>query len=719
MPRRGTETEFELTTIERLEALGYVYLHGSELNRPKEEVVLQDRLRSFLTTRYPMLPAMSVEQMVRRFSRPEGIDTLHRNRTFHEEATRGFELEYDRKDGSPDVEMIYPIDWENPETNEFLVVNQLSMAFLVGLLRRRTELENPTFVVQVDRNDLDKQLHDQFVAARTLVGDVKHAESTENLRELLRTSGGEVIFTTIEKFRLKKDAEGEEESEHPLLSTRRNLIVIADEAHRSQYGFTSGYARYLAEALPNALRLGFTGTPISFSGADTVEVFGHYIHTYDMRQSRDDRMTVPIHYEPRQIRLHLGTTDVDSALEEITSGTELDELERKKTRWTALAKAAGAADRIHTLARDLLDHFRERTQTLRGKGMIVGMTRENCVRLHDALTALPGCPETKVVMTGNITQDPEAWSAAGHITTKVQRDAIKKRMKDPDDPLQIVIVCDMWLTGTDIPCLHTLYIDKPMRGHNMIQAISRVNRVFSDKPHGLIVDYIGIGDQLREATATYAQGGGTGHVAPAVSEEAKPVFFAFLAELRRLLPEEVDYGDWRILSRIALEDRYSSIYGYLTDYDERRDHFLQAEYRLSRAFLLVHHLEDCRSLADEIIFYQRVRKQLAKARGVQAGYELDGAVRDLVDDAVESEGVVDIFGAAGIEQADISILDDDFLQTFKDKPHPNLRLKLLEQLMKQELRRQEKMNLARPGVSASCSKKLSRSTTTASSTPPL
>jgi len=268
----------------------------------------------------------------------------------------------------------------------------LSMAFLVGILRRRPELENPTFVIQVDRTDLDEQLHDQFVASRSLVGPVQQAESTDHLRSLLQTEGGEVIFTTIEKFRLKKDDEGEE-LEHPVLSTRRNVIVIADEAHRSQYGFKSGYARYLAEALPNALRLGFTGTPISFSGADTVEVFGDYIHTYDIRQSQLDKATVPIFYEPRQVRLHLSQEDLDDALAELAAGADPDELERKKGRWAALARAAGSEDRLNTLARDLLDHYRERTETLAGKAMVVCMTRENCVRLYDALVALPGCPE--------------------------------------------------------------------------------------------------------------------------------------------------------------------------------------------------------------------------------------------------------------------------------------------------------------------------------------
>ena len=324
------------------------------------------------------------------------------------------------------------------------------------------------------------------------------------------------------------------------------------------------------------------------------------------------------------------------------------------------------------------------------------MTRENCVRLYDALTALEDCPEVKVIMTGNLGKDPEEWSQAGHITTKNQRDATKQRLIDPDDPLQIVIVCDMWLTGTDIPCLHTLYIDKPMRGHNVIQAISRVNRVFSDKPHGLVVDYIGIGDDLREATNTYTKGGGTGNPAPSITDEALPVFFECLDAVRSLVPEGIEYGGWRQLSRVELEDRYALVYGTLSDDDGRRDQFLKAELRLSHAYLLVKHLDECRPHADELVFYQRVRKQILKTiPGRKAEREVDQAVRDLVDDSVSSEGVVDIFESAGIENPDLSILDDEFLQTFKDKPLPNLRLKLLEKLLADKIKERQARNVTK------------------------
>ena len=863
---RGNETEFELSTIERLEAQGFTYIQGDELDRSHEEVVLEDRLRAFLASAYPDLPGAAIEEATRRFARPEGVDTLRRNMDFLQGLRRGREVLVEWPDGRTEHRHLHAIDWDRPERNEFLVVNQLrvkgphndrrpdlvvfvnglplvlfelknpfaekptvehalnqiahyrndipqifeynafcvvsdglttlhgmydaprewyspwksmdgekvapgttasmkalveglfpkerlldyvrsfivfddaggrivkkgakyhqffavrlavqktldamaageekrigvvwhttgsgkslSMVFLVGILRRHPEMKNPTFVIQVDRTDLDNQLHDHFVGARELVGDVKQAESVAQLREYLRTEGGEVIFTTIEKFQL-----GEEEIRHPVLSERSNVIVIADEAHRSQYGFTKGYARYLAEALPRARRIGFTGTPVSFGGADTVEVFGDYIHTYDIRQAQEDGATVPIYYAPRQVRLRLGESNVDEALSEILEGEVVENVEREKAKWAAMAEAAGARDRVEVLARDLLDHFRDRTSVLDGKAMVVCMTRRNCVRLYDALTGLPGCPEVRVVMTGNLGEDPPEWSEAGHITTKGQRDTIKARMQDPEDPLKLVLVCDMWLTGTDIPCLHTLYVDKPMRGHNMIQAISRVNRVFRDKPHGLIVDYIGIGHQLREATATYARGEGTGNPAPEISHEARALFFNAREEVLATLPPDTDYGSWRRLSHMELEDRYALVVGTLADNDEARDAFLAAESKLSRAFLLVRHLDECRSYADEVIFFQRVRKLIVKALpGTRPPMDIQRAVRDLVDDAVETTGVVDIFTVAGLPKADISILDDDFLQTFKDKPRENLRLKLLEKLLRDEIRGRRERNLAR------------------------
>jgi type I restriction enzyme, R subunit len=337
---------------------------------------------------------------------------------------------------------------------------------------------------------------------------------------------------------------------------------------------------------------------------------------------------------------------------------------------------------------------------LNGKAMVVCMSRRNCVKLYDALTDLPDCPEVKIVMTGNLTEDPPKWSQAGHITTKPQRDAIKARMKDIDDPLRIVIVRDMWLTGTDIPCLHTLYVDKPMKGHSLMQAIARVNRIFRDKPGGLVVDFIGIGEELKEAAKKYTQGGGRGDPAPDISEEAKAAFLQALAVVRDLLPElpaGKSYGDWRSLPNVQFEDLFLRCCGHLTETDELRDDFLVVEARLNSAFSLVNHLPDCIGHADEVVFYQLLRKQLSKTTsGPPQGDEQKAkAVRELLDRSIESKGVVDIFAAAGIQKADISILDESFLEEFKSHEQENLRVKLLAKILADEIRVRERMNVTK------------------------
>lgn len=388
------------------------------------------------------------------------------------------------------------------------------------------ELKNPTIVVQVDRNDLDQQLYENFIKAKDLVGDVKHAETTDDLRSYLSGDGGGVIFSTIEKFRLK-EAENGKESEHPVLSTRDNLIVLADECHRTQYGLIDGFASNLRRALPNASFIGFTGTPVDTKNADTIEVFGEIIHVYDIRQAVEDKATVRIFYEPRLAKLHISNQGIDEEAEEITSGVPQNEANRMK--WAAVEDAAGADDRVQKIAADILTHFINRTATLEGKAMIVCMSRKNCVKMYNNLTKLPGCPETAVVMTANIGKDLKEWNP--HFRTKDQHEAIKKRFKDPDDPLKIVIVRDMWLTGFDAPCLHTMYVDKVMQDHNLMQAIARVNRVFRDKPNGLIVDYIGIGDRLKNATKTYTGGGGKGR--PTIDIDAGyDELLAIIGELR-------------------------------------------------------------------------------------------------------------------------------------------------------------------------------------------
>ena len=556
-------------------------------------------------------------------------------------------------------------------------------------------MENPTFVVEVDSTDIDGQLYDQFVAVRSLVGDVQHAGSISELRSLLAGEGGEVIFSTLQKFQ-----KGDTEAVHPVLSERRNLIVIADEAHRSQYGLTEGFAHDLRRALPNASFIGFTGTPISFASADTQAVFGEVIHTYDMRQSREDRSTVPVYYEPRLIRLELTNEQIDEELTEITEEAGGTATQMERARWAAIAEAAGTKKRVADLAQSLLTHFQQRTTALNGKAMVVCMTRRNCVKLYDALTKLPGCPEVKIVMTGNLSEDPPEWSQAGHITTKPQREAIKARMKDIDDPLKIVIVRDMWLTGTDIPCLHTLYVDKPMKGHTLMQAIARVNRIFQDKPGGLVVDFIGISDQLKEATKKYTTGGGGGAPAPNIDKEAKDAFLNALKSVRKFLPVPPagkTYGAWRHMPNIEFEDLFLECCAHLTETDELRDDFLAAEARLNSAFSLVNHLSDCIGYADEVVFYQLLRKQLNKTTSGPSPKDGQkaGAVRDLLDRSIESKGVVDIFAAAGIDKPDISILDDKFLEEFQSHKFENLRLKLLTKILNDEFSHRQKQNVVK------------------------
>ncbi|GEO06678.1 hypothetical protein AAE02nite_43420 [Adhaeribacter aerolatus] len=365
-----------------------------------------------------------------------------------------------------------------------------------------------------------------------MVGDVALAQTTDELRQLLSGEGGGVVFSTIEKFRLKDTGPGLREAEHPILSQRDNIIVIADECHRTQYGLITGFANNLRKALPQASFIGFTGTPVDSKDADTVAVFGEIIHTYDIKQATADKAVVPIYYEPRLAKLHLGNEQIEEEAEEITTG--LEESDKNKIMWAAMEDAAGAKERVAAIARDILSHYLNRTANLPGKAMVVCMSRRNCVQLYDALTALPNCPEVAVIMTTNIAKDPKEWNP--HVRTKEAMEEVKTRFKNPDDTLQIVIVRDMWLTGFDNPALHTLYVDKVMSGHNLIQAVNRVATVFRDKPSGLIVDYIGIGDKLRDATKKYTGGGGQGAVTIDL-EEAFALTKEVIQDLQQHLPE--------------------------------------------------------------------------------------------------------------------------------------------------------------------------------------
>ncbi len=760
----------------------------------------------------------------------------------------------------------------------------ITMAIYTAILRQMKELKNPTVIVQVDRFDLNKQLYEDFVGAKDLVGDVQLAQSTEELRNLISGDGGGVIFSTIEKFRLinsprkggerddavtvsikggvkklldegthhinlsaftrggilkynpklkqtsndlryarnlpevllwnqlKRDALGVDfhrqkaigsfvvdlfcpelmlaieidgkvheeenvmqydqrrqqelesygieflrfsardvfenmgwvvteietyvkknrveeklsqveravynknrhlfntpleksadpisrssplpggipETEHPVLSERDNIIVIADECHRTQYGLIKGFAANLRNALPNASFVGFTGTPVDSKDADTVGVFGDILHVYDIKQATEDNAVVPIYYEPRLAKLHLGNEAIEEEAEEITGG--LSENERNKILWAAAEDAAGADDRVAAVARDILQHYIKRNTDLNGKAMIVCMSRRNCVKMYNAITALEGCPEVAVIMTSNIAKDPKDWSP--HIRTKEQMEAVKARFKDPDDPLKLVIVRDMWLTGFDNPPMHTLYVDKIMSGHNLIQAINRVATVFRDKPSGLIVDYIGIGDRLRDATKKYTGSGGKGQVTIDI-EEAFAMIKEEIALLKTLLPSADFYKDWPSLSTGDKLKRMKDAVNHVVAEEERSKHFLLAEKRMTGLATIVKSHAEVRTIATDIVFLQQLGTAVRKVKFPTTGIkQKEQQVKELIHRSIESEEVVDVFEMAGIERFDISIINDDFLATAKEKKSgTELKLELIRQILNDEIKVRHLKNL--------------------------
>lgn len=567
----------------------------------------------------------------------------------------------------------------------------VSMLFYAGILSTHPQMDNPTIVIQVDRNDLDQQLHDTFVQGKSLIGHVHHAESTDQLRELLRGESGKIIFSTIEKFRTKED-----EGKHPVLSERRNIVVIADEAHRTQYSHT-GFAGYLRQALPNASHIAFTGTPIDLVGRNTVEVFGNIIHSYDMLQAVEDNATVPIYYESRLIPLDLDGEDIDDEIKNLAvqAGESVDALEGHKRKWAALAKVAGTPKRLKQLANDIVTHFNQVANPFQ-KAMIVCMTRENAVKLYNHLKAIPECPPVEVIMTGNPAKDPQEWRQKqpgndyAHIKTKQEQEEVKAKLRDPDDPLKFVIVVDMWLTGMDAKPVSFLYVDKPMHGHNLMQAIARVNRVFPGKKGGVVADYIGIATQLKEATAKYTQCGGKG--APAFDiETAVALFKDQLEVVRQYVPEWLDITDWRAKPKVVRFDLIADFVNALLD--EKEEEYVEEVVKLEKSYQLIKHLSEVLEYADELLFYQMVKTQVRKhirrteEKNRPKEYKnLDERLSQLVDEHITAKETVDIFEIAGIEKPDISILDEQFLADLTKKEHFDLRMKLLRKLLEDEIK---------------------------------
>ena len=573
----------------------------------------------------------------------------------------------------------------------------LTMAFYAGRIVREPAMENPTIVVLTDRNDLDDQLFGTFLRCQDLLRQPPvQAETRSHLRELLSVAAGGVVFTTIHKFFPEEKGD-----RHPTLSNRRNIVVIADEAHRSQYDFIDGFARHMRDALPHASFIGFTGTPIELQDANTRAVFGDYISVYDIQRALQDGATVPIYYESRLAKLALDEAErpkIDPGFEEATEGEEVERKEKLKTKWAQLEAVVGAEKRLALVARDIVEHFGKRLEAMDGKAMVVCMSRRICVELYRELVKLrPAWQDEddargaiKVVMTGSAS-DPPDWQT--HIRNKPRREALANRFRDAADPLRIVLVRDMWLTGFDAPSLHTMYLDKPMRGHGLMQAIARVNRVFRDKPGGLVVDYLGLAHELKAALATYTESGGTGRTA--LDQEEAVALMLEKYEVSCGLFYGFDRSRWTIgtpAERVAL---LPAAQEHVLRQENGKDRCVRAVRELSQAFALAVPHEEALRIRDDVAFFQAVLAVLAKRAPGEARpeEELNHAVRQIISRAVASEGVVDIFAAAGLQKPDISILSDEFLAEVRGMPQRNLAVELLQKLLKGELATRRRKNV--------------------------
>ncbi|MEB2344897.1 MAG: type I restriction endonuclease subunit R [Deltaproteobacteria bacterium] len=577
----------------------------------------------------------------------------------------------------------------------------LTMAFYAGRIVREPAMENPTIVVLTDRNDLDDQLFGTFSRCQDLLRQPPvQAESRAHLRELLAVQAGGVVFTTIHKFFPEEKGD-----RHPTLSERRNIVVIADEAHRSQYDFIDGYARHMRDALPHASFIGFTGTPIELQDANTRAVFGGYISVYDIQRAVEDGATVPIYYESRLAKLALDEAErprIDPDFEEATEGEEVERKEKLKTKWAQLEAVVGSQKRLEIVARDIVEHFEKRLDARDGKAMVVCMSRRICVELYDEIVKLrpdwagdeDGVSDErgaiKVVMTGSAS-DPVEWQK--HIRNKPRREALANRFRDPADPLRMVLVRDMWLTGFDAPSLHTMYVDKPMRGHGLMQAIARVNRVFERKLGGLVVDYLGLAHELKRALATYTESGGTGRTALDQDEAVAVMLEKY--EVCCGLFHGFDRGKWTTGTPQERLGLLPPAQEHILAQENGKDRCLRAVRELSQAFALAVPHEEALRIRDDVSFFQAVAAVLAKRAPGEARPEedLDHAVRQIISRAVAPEGVVDIFAAAGLEKPEISILSDEFLAEVRGMPQRNLAVELLQKLLKGELATRRRKNV--------------------------
>ena len=599
----------------------------------------------------------------------------------------------------------------------------LSMVFYTGKIV--LVLNNPTIVMITDRNDLDDQLFDTFAASKQLLRqEPVQAESREHLKTLLKVASGGVVFTTIQKFQPNVSTSSTSVARYPMLSERRNIIVIADEAHRTQYGLKAktvdekdeqgnvigkkvvyGFAKYLRDALPNATFLGFTGTPIESSDVNTPRVFGHYVDIYDIAQAVADGATVPIFYESRLAKIELTEEGrkLVKELDEELAEQDLTDTQKAKTKWTQLERLVGSERRLKNVARDIVTHFEQRQEVFNGKGMIVAMSRRIAAALYREIVAIR--PEwhsenlikggIKVVMTSRSSDGPEI---APHHTNKQQRRILADRMKDPKDELQLVIVRDMWLTGFDLPSMHTMYIDKPMRAHNLMQAIARVNRVYGDKPGGLIVDYLGIASDLKDALSFYSESGGKGD--PAVAQEQAVALMLEKLEVVSQMYYGFPYKDYFGADTAGKLKLILAAENFILGLEEGKKRYIREVSALSKAFALAVPHEDAMDVKDKVAFFQAVKARLAKFDRTGTGRavsittaEIETAVRQVIDQALVSEQVIDIFDAAGLKKPEISILSEEFLLEIKGMEHQNVALEVLKKLLADEIKARAKKNL--------------------------
>ncbi|MCU0469473.1 MAG: type I restriction endonuclease subunit R [Arcicella sp.] len=591
----------------------------------------------------------------------------------------------------------------------------LSMVFYTGKLV--LALENPTIVVLTDRNDLDDQLFETFSNCQQLLRQApQQAEDIKHLRTLLNVASGGIVFTTIQKFMpfetdiihsentLKESSVEYIGAEIKALSNRKNIVVIADEAHRSQYDFLDGFAKYLRDALPNASFIGFTGTPIEGSDRNTQAVFGNYVDIYDIQQAVNDRATVPIFYESRLAKVHFEETEkvnLDEQFEELTESEELTNRQQLRAKWTRLEAIVGNENRIRKIAEDLVYHFEQRNAVLDGKAMIVCMSRRVCVELYEAITKIrPNWHSDddengtiKVIMTGS---SSDALHLQAHIRNKPKRKAIGERLKNPTDSLKLVIVRDMWLTGFDAPCLHTLYVDKPMRGHSLMQAIARVNRVFTEgKEGGLVVDYLGIAQELKHALAEYTASGGEGK--PTLDQE---LAVAKMLEIYEAIEYQLRHFDWKKFFTLIPEEKLRFIpiiVDYIFSQENGEQSFVENTKNLLKAFAISVPHEKAIAIRDNVALFQAIKARLVKIsdrnESGKSDEEIETAIKQIISEAITAEKVIDIFDAAGLKKPTIEILDERFLQELKDLPQKNLAVELLKKLLKDEIKKRTKINL--------------------------